>query len=43
LRIFDKINKNTATDDRIEPVLIARDTDYAGFLNEIEHTGIQIT
>ena len=29
-------------DDRIEPVLIARDTDYAGFLNEIEHTGIEI-
>jgi len=29
-------------DDRIEPVLIARDTDYEGFLNEIERTGIQI-
>ena len=29
-------------DDRIEPVLIARDTDYAGFLDEIEHTGIEI-
>ena len=29
-------------DDRIEPVLIARDTDYAGFLDEIERTGIQI-
>ena len=29
-------------DDRIEPVLIARDTDYVGFLNEIERTGIQI-
>jgi predicted nucleotidyltransferase len=29
-------------DDRIEPVLIARDTDYAGFLNEIEKTGILI-
>ncbi len=29
-------------DDRIEPVLIARDTDYAGFLHEIQHTGIQI-
>ena len=29
-------------DDRIEPVLIARDTDYTGFLDEIEHTGIEI-
>ena len=29
-------------DDRIEPVLIARDTDYAGFLSEIEKTGIEI-
>ena len=29
-------------DDRIEPVLIARDTDYAGFLNEIERTGVEI-
>jgi len=29
-------------DDRIDPVLIARDTDYAGFLNEIERTGIPI-
>jgi len=29
-------------DDRIEPVLIARDTDYAGFLDEIKHTGIEI-
>ena len=29
-------------DDRIEPVLIARDTDYAGFLSEIEQTGIKI-
>ena len=29
-------------DDRIEPVLIARDTDYAGFLNEIQQTGILI-
>ena len=29
-------------DDRIEPVLIARNTDYAGFLDEIEHTGIEI-
>jgi len=29
-------------DDRIEPVLIARNTDYAGFLDEIEHTGILV-
>jgi len=29
-------------DDRIEPVLIARDTDYAGFLDEIKNTGILI-
>ena len=29
-------------DDRIEPVLIARDTDYAGFLDEIQLTGIRI-
>ena len=29
-------------DDRIEPILIARDTDYAGFINEIERTGIEI-
>jgi predicted nucleotidyltransferase len=29
-------------DDRIEPVLIARDTDYTGFLNEIQRTGILI-
>ena len=29
-------------DDRIEPVLIARDTDYAGFIDEIERTGVEI-
>jgi len=29
-------------DFRIEPHVIARDTDYAGFLNEIEQTGIEI-
>ena len=29
-------------DNRIEPVLIARDTDYAGFLDEIQKTGILI-
>jgi len=30
-------------DNRIEPVLIARDTDYAGFLDEIQRTGIKIS
>jgi len=30
-------------DFRIEPHVIARDTDYAGFLDEIQSTGIQIT
>jgi len=30
-------------DGRIEPVLIARDTEYAGFLDEIQKTGIEIT
>ena len=30
-------------DDRIEPLFIARDTDYAGFINEIEKTGIEIS
>jgi predicted nucleotidyltransferase len=29
-------------DDRIEPVLVERDTDYAGFLDEIRRTGILI-
>ena len=29
-------------DFRIEPHVIARDTDYAGFLNEIQKTGIEI-
>ena len=29
-------------DDRIEPVLLARDTDYAGFIDEIQKTGILI-
>jgi predicted nucleotidyltransferase len=29
-------------DDRIEPVLIAQDTDFAGFLDEIQNTGIRI-
>jgi predicted nucleotidyltransferase len=29
-------------DYRIEPVLIARNTDYAGFLDEIQRTGIEI-
>ena len=30
-------------DFRIEPHVIARDTDYAGFLNEIQHTGIRVS
>ena len=29
-------------DIRIEPHVIARDTDYAGFLDEIQNTGIRI-
>ena len=29
-------------DFRIEPHVIARDSDYAGLLNEIQHTGILI-
>ena len=29
-------------DFRIEPHVIARDTDYAGLLDEIQHTGIRI-
>ncbi|GHT66070.1 hypothetical protein FACS189452_01320 [Bacteroidia bacterium] len=29
-------------DTRIEPHLIARDTDYAGFLDEIQKTGVEI-
>lgn len=29
-------------DDRIEPILVERDTDYAGFLDEIRRTGILI-
>ena len=29
-------------DFRISPVVIARDTDYAGFLDEIQRTGIEI-
>jgi predicted nucleotidyltransferase len=29
-------------DDRIEPVLIARDTDYTGFLDEIQQTGVLV-
>jgi len=29
-------------DFRIEPVVVARDTDYAGFLDEIENTGVKI-
>jgi len=29
-------------DFRIEPHVIARDTDYAGFLDEIQQTGVRI-
>jgi predicted nucleotidyltransferase len=29
-------------DFRIEPHVIARDADYAGFLDEIQHTGIEV-
>jgi len=29
-------------DHRIEPVVVAQDTDYTGFLDEIQRTGIQI-
>ena len=29
-------------DLRIEPHVIARDTDYSGILDEIQHTGIRI-
>jgi predicted nucleotidyltransferase len=29
-------------DFRIEPHVVARDADYAGFLDEIQHTGIEI-
>jgi predicted nucleotidyltransferase len=29
-------------DFRIEPHVISRDTDYAGFLEEIENTGVRI-
>jgi predicted nucleotidyltransferase len=35
-RLIEKV------DLRIEPVVIARDTDYAGFLDEIRHTGVQV-
>ena len=30
-------------DFRIEPHIIARDTDYAGLIDEIQNTGIKIT
>ena len=29
-------------DHRIEPVVVARDTDYTGFIDEIQRTGIEI-
>jgi predicted nucleotidyltransferase len=31
-----------SVDFRIEPHILARDTDYSGFLDEILHSGIQI-
>jgi predicted nucleotidyltransferase len=39
--LFWKLTRQV--DDRIEPVLISRDTDYAGFLDEIQRTGIRIS
>ena len=30
-------------DFRIEPHVIARDTDYAGFLDEIHNTGVKVS
>ena len=41
--IIPPINRLTEkVDFRIEPNVIARDTDYAGFLDEIQKTGIEI-
>ena len=31
-----------SVDFRIEPHVVARDTDYAGFLDEIQHTGVRV-
>jgi predicted nucleotidyltransferase len=35
-------NLKRQVDIRIEPHVIARDTDYAGFLEEIQRTGVEI-
>ncbi|MDR0834423.1 MAG: nucleotidyltransferase domain-containing protein [Candidatus Symbiothrix sp.] len=43
LKIIPPIWKLTRkVDFRIEPHVIARDTDYAGFLDEIKRTGVEI-
>ena len=36
-RLIEKV------DFRIEPVVVARDTDYSGFIDEIQRTGILIS
>jgi predicted nucleotidyltransferase len=36
-------NLKRQIDIRIEPHVVARDTDYAGFLDEIQRTGVEIT
>jgi predicted nucleotidyltransferase len=42
-KIIPPIHRLTEKIDfRIEPHIIVRDSDYAGFLNEIKHTGIEI-
>ena len=41
--IISTINRLTKkVDFRIEPHVVARDTDYAGFLDEIQRTGILV-
>jgi len=41
--IIPPINRLTEkVDFRIEPHIIARDSDYGGFLKEVQRTGIQI-
>ena len=41
--IIPPINRLTEkVDFRIEPHVVARDTDYAGFLDEIQRTGILV-
>jgi predicted nucleotidyltransferase len=42
-KIIPPIHRLTEEIDfRIEPHVIARDSDYAGFLDEIQHSGIEI-